>query len=322
MRRLRRTEGLRRLVREPSLEPSSLIWPLFVDENLSAPKSVDSMPGVWRHTVSSLIDAVGPAVELGIGGVLLFGLPTSKDSEGSSGWDPEGIVPNAVRALRKAYPGLVIATDVCLCEYTDHGHCGVLAPDGTVRNDPTVERLVSVALAHSAAGADIVAPSDMMDARIGAIRHGLNQSGSDSTAILSYAVKYASAFYGPFRDAADSAPQFGDRRGYQMDPGRGVREARTEALLDIDEGADMVMVKPAMAYLDIIAEVRRNVDVPVAAYMVSGEYAMVKAAAANGWIDERRIVLEMARGIQRAGADLLLTYHAPELAQWLRADGT
>ena len=322
MRRLRRTEGLRRLVREPSLEPSSLIWPLFVDENLSAPKSVDSMPGVWRHTVSSLIDAVGPAVGLGIGGVLIFGLPTSKDSEGSSGWDPEGIVPNAVRALRDAYPGLVIATDVCLCEYTDHGHCGVLAPDGTVRNDPTVERLVNVALAHAAAGADIVAPSDMMDARIGAIRHGLDQAGSDSTAILSYAVKYASAFYGPFRDAADSAPQFGDRRGYQMDPGRGVREARTEALLDIDEGADMVMVKPAMAYLDIIAEVRRNVDVPVAAYMVSGEYAMVKAAAANGWIDERRIVLEMARGIQRAGADILLTYHAPELAQWLRADGT
>lgn len=318
MRRLRRTEGLRRLVREPSLEPSSLIWPLFVDENLSAPKSVDSMPGVWRHTVSSLINAVGPAVELGIGGVLLFGLPISKDSEGSSGWDPEGIVPNAVRALRKAYPGLVIATDVCLCEYTDHGHCGVLAPDGTVRNDPTVERLVNIALAHAAAGADIVAPSDMMDARIGAIRHGLDLAGSDSTAILSYAVKYASAFYGPFRDAADSAPQFGDRRGYQMDPGRGVREARTEALLDIDEGADMVMVKPAMAYLDIIAEVRRNVDVPVAAYMVSGEYAMVKAAAANGWIDERRIVLEMARGIQRAGADLLLTYHAPELAGWLR----
>ncbi len=319
MRRLRRTSGLRRLVREPFIEPGSLVWPLFVDENIDSPKPVASMPGVQRHTLASLVDAVGPAVDAGIGGVLLFGLPASKDHEGTSAWDPDGVVPRSVRALRTAFPNLVIATDVCLCEYTDHGHCGLLDSVGNVENDPTVERLVRVARAHADAGADIVAPSDMMDARVGAIRRGLDNSGSTQTAVLSYAVKYASAFYGPFRDAADSAPAFGDRRGYQMDPGRGVREARAEALLDIAEGADMVMVKPAMAYLDIISAVRHVCDVPVAAYMVSGEYAMVKAAAANGWIDERRVVLEMVRGVHRAGADILLTYHAPDIAQWCQA---
>ena len=316
-RRLRRTESLRRLVRGSDPAPGKWLLPLFVSEGIDQPVPVASMPGVYRHSVASAVDAAGAARDVGVGGVLLFGLPSTKDSEGSSGWDPDGIVPRAVRALKAAHPQWVVATDVCLCEYTDHGHCGLLAPDGSVRNDPTVERLARVALAHAGAGADIVAPSDMMDGRIGALRAALDASGHEDVVLLSYSVKYASGFYGPFREAADSAPAFGDRRGYQMDPAGDLRAARIEARLDIEEGADILMVKPAMAYLDILAGLRATFDTPLAAYHVSGEYAMVKAAAANGWIDERRVVLETLGGIHRAGADIIATYHAVEAGRWL-----
>ncbi|MFM7319994.1 MAG: porphobilinogen synthase [Armatimonadota bacterium] len=317
-RRLRRTEGLRGLVRGTDPAPAKWLLPMFVAEGLDRPQAIASMPGVARHGISSAVELAAAAQEAGVGGVLLFGLPRAKDAEGSSGWDPEGIVPQAVRAIKASVPDLVIATDVCLCEYTDHGHCGVLAHDGSVRNDPTVERLVKVALAHAGAGADIVAPSDMMDGRIGAIRSALDAKGQEDIVLLSYAVKYASAFYGPFREAADSAPAFGDRRGYQMDPGGDARAARTEARLDLAEGADILMVKPAMAYLDILSGLRACIDAPLAAYHVSGEYAMVKAAAANGWINERRVVLETLAGIHRAGADIVATYHAIDAARWLR----
>jgi porphobilinogen synthase len=274
------------------------------------------MPGVFHHSVDTLVKECEGALVDGVRGVLLFGIPETKDAEGSEAHADDGIVQQAVRALKRELPDLLVVTDVCLCEYTDHGHCGVIR-DNKVLNDPTLPLLARTAVSHAEAGADIVAPSDMMDARIGALRTTLDENGFADTALMSYAAKYASAFYGPFRDAAGSAPAFGDRRSYQMDPANR-REALREVRLDIEEGADIIMVKPALAYLDIVRDVRQITDLPVAAYNVSGEYAMVKAAAQNGWIDEKRAVLEMLTGMKRAGTDIILTYHAREAARWLR----
>lgn len=315
-RRLRATDTLRRLVRETSLSAADFIYPLFVTggENLRRP--IPSLPGVFHHSPDTLVREAEGAWSEGVPAVLLFGIPASKDAQGSQAWADNGVVQQAVRALKRALPDLLVVTDVCLCEYTDHGHCGVVA-DGRVLNDPTLALLARTAVSHAHAGADIVAPSDMMDARVGAIRAALDDNRFADVAILSYAVKYASAFYGPFRDAAGSAPAFGDRRSYQMDPANR-REAWKESRLDIEEGADIVMVKPAVPYLDIVRDVRERTDLPVAAYNVSGEYAMVKAAAQNGWLDERRAVLELLTGIKRAGADIILTYHARDAARWLR----
>jgi porphobilinogen synthase len=316
-RRLRRTEPLRSLVRETTLAASDLILPLFVCEGRAIRREVSSMPGVFNLSVDKLLREGEGALKDGLGGVILFGIPEEKDAEGSGAWAENGIVQRAVRALKNELPELLVATDVCLCEYTDHGHCG-LVQGGEVQNDATLELLARTAVSHAAAGADIVAPSDMMDGRIGAIRAALEGSGFSQTPILSYAVKYASAFYGPFRDAAGSTPQFGDRRGYQMDPANR-REALKEIALDLAEGADMLMVKPGLPYLDILRDVRESCDVPVGAYCVSGEYAMLKAAAQNGWLDERRAVLEALTSLRRAGADFILTYHAQAAAGWLRA---
>ncbi len=319
-RRLRRTESLRALVRETSLHPSDLILPLFFNETLSAPRPISSMPGVSQLPVSAAAAQARLAREHGLGGVILFGLPRTKDATGSSAYDPAGPVPRAVSAMKDAVPDLVVMTDVCVDEYTDHGHCGILKTDARgmtdVDNDATLEVLARAAVVHARAGADVVAPSDMMDGRVGALRRALDGDGLVETAILSYAVKYASSFYGPFREAAECAPKVGDRAGYQMDPANG-REALREARLDEEEGADMLMVKPALPYLDIIARVRAASPLPLGAYNVSGEYAMIKAAAAAGMIDERRAVLELLTGIRRAGADFVLTYHAVDAARWL-----
>ncbi|MBI4700082.1 MAG: porphobilinogen synthase [Deltaproteobacteria bacterium] len=319
-RRLRRTAALRALVRETAVGPGDLIWPLFFSANVDEPREVPTMPGVVQLPVSAAGRVAREAADLGLGGVILFGLPQSKDARGASACDPEGPVPRAVRAMKEAAPGLVVVTDVCVDEYTDHGHCGVLrqARDGSleVDNDATLEVLAEAALCYARAGADVVAPSDMMDGRIGAVREALDDDGFADTAILSYAVKYASAFYGPFRDAADCAPKFGDRTGYQMDPAN-AREALREAELDAEEGADMLMVKPGLPYLDIVALLRQEFDLPLGVYNVSGEYAMVKAAARAGMLDERRVVLELLTSLRRAGADFILTYHAPDAARWL-----
>jgi porphobilinogen synthase len=319
-RRLRRNAALRSLVRETHIQPSDLILPLFAVSGRGLRKPVPSMPGVAQLSVDLVVEEVKAARAAGVRSVLLFGIPDHKDAQGTAAWDPAGPVCGALRAIKDAAPEMVAMADVCLCEYTDHGHCGPLVRDGrgqvAVANDQTLPLLSRAAVAYAQAGADIVAPSDMMDGRVAAIRKGLDEQGLSETAILSYAVKYASAFYGPFRDAAQSAPKEGDRRGYQMDPSN-VREARREVLLDLQEGADMVMVKPALAYLDVIAEVKRLSDRPVAAYNVSGEYAMLKAAAQNGWIDERRALLEILTGIKRAGADLILTYSAIDAARWM-----
>ena len=315
-RRLRRTEGVRGLVRETRLTTAGLIYPLFVCPGKKVRKEVGSMPGVFQQSVDRAVEECGEIESLGIPGVILFGLPEKKDARGSEAADMRGAVQRTIEAIKKAKLKLLVLTDVCLCEYTDHGHCGVVR-DGEVENDPTLEILADVALSHARAGADIVAPSDMMDGRVGAIRGKLDENGFADVAILSYAAKYCSAFYGPFREAAESAPQFGDRRSYQMDPGN-AREALKEVALDLDEGADMVMVKPALPYLDVIRRVRERFDVPVAAYNVSGEYAMVKAAARNKWLDEKRAVLEILTSIQRAGADIILTYHAKDAARWLK----
>ena len=319
-RRLRRTKALRALVRETVVEPGDLVLPMFFHAGLTEPRPIASMPGVSQLPISHAAGAAKEAVSLGLGGVMLFGLPEAKDERGERGADPDGPVPRAIREMKRAEPGLVVMADVCVDEYTTHGHCGVLrtAADGSVDvdNDATLDVLARIALAYAEAGADVVAPSDMMDGRVGAIRAALDQSGCTDTAILSYAVKYASAFYGPFRDAADCAPQFGDRAGYQMDPGN-AREAAREARLDEQEGADMLMVKPALPYLDVLSKVRAATALPVAAYNVSGEYAMVKAAAAAGMIDEARAVLEVLTSIRRAGADFVLTYHAPFAARLL-----
>jgi len=314
-RRLRRTESLRRLIQETRLAPSQLVLPLFVRSGSKVRNPVGSMPGVFQLSVDEMLRELDEASEEGVGGVILFGLPDTKDATGSSAWDEKGPVPNAVRALKKRFPQLVVMTDVCMCEYTDHGHCGILR-DGEVDNDASLELLARASLAYAGAGADIVAPSDMMDGRVGAIRRALDGQGLASTAILAYAAKYASAFYGPFREAAESTPQSGDRRGYQMDAANS-NEAMREVWLDIEEGADAVMVKPAGPYLDIVARVKQETGYPVAAYQVSGEYAMLLAAAERGWIDRERAMLESLMGIRRAGADFILTYFATEAARLL-----
>ena len=304
------------MVRETRLTPERLIYPLFVAPGAGVRKEIASLPGCFHLSAEQAAREAREVEGLGIGGVILFGLPSAKDPEGSEGYAEDGVVQNAVRAIRAECRDLLVMTDVCLCEYTSHGHCG-LVEDGAVQNDPTLALLAKMAVSHARAGAHVVAPSDMMDGRVGAIRKALDGDGFSGVPILSYAAKYASAYYGPFREAADSAPQFGDRRGYQMDPAN-AREALREVRLDVEEGADMVMVKPALAYLDIIRAVREAVDVPVAAYNVSGEYAMVKAAAARGWIDEERIAKETLVSIARAGADIILTYHAKDFARWTK----
>jgi len=313
-RRLRRTERLRAMVRETRVTPESLVYPLFVVPGEGLRREIPSLPGCFHLSVDETAREAQEVESLGIGGVILFGLPVAKDPVGSEGYAEDGVVQKAVRAIRAACRDLLVITDVCLCEYTSHGHCGVVA-DGEVKNDPTLDLLARMAVSHARAGAHIVAPSDMMDGRVAAIRRALDGAGYIETPILSYAAKYASAFYGPFRDAADSAPQFGDRRGYQMDPAN-VREALREVRLDVEEGADLVMVKPALPYLDVIRAVKEATDRPVAAYNVSGEYAMVKAAAARGWVDEERIVKETLTSIRRAGADVILTYHAKDFAKY------
>jgi porphobilinogen synthase len=314
---MRRSDTLRGLVRETELSPGHLIQPLFVVAGEDVREGVPSMPGVERFSISHLVEEAGEIAEAGVGAVMLFGVPAVKDEAGSGAYDDEGIVQMAVRALKEAHPDLVVMTDVCLCGYTSHGHCGVIRDGGTeVDNDVTVELLAKTAISHARAGADAVAPSDMMDGRIGSIRYQLDEEGHPDVPIVAYSAKYASAFYGPFRDAADSTPEFGDRRGYQMDPANAA-EAVREAELDLDEGADMLMVKPALPYLDIVRRVKETTGAPVAAYHVSGEYSMLKAAAANGWIDERAAVVEALTSIRRAGADAILTYYAKEAAAWL-----
>src|SRR5207245_901526 len=316
-RRLRRSEALRNLVRETWLTTQGLVYPMFVCPGSKVCTEVSSMPGVYQQSVDQLVEECREVESLGVPAVILFGLPKQKDARGSEAVSASGVVQRAIEGIRKAKLKLLVITDVCLCEYTDHGHCGVLQ-DGVVLNDPTLEILAEEALSHARAGADIVAPSDMMDGRVGAIRSKLDAHGFADVAILSYAAKYCSGFYGPFREAAQSAPPVGDRRSYQMDPAN-AREALREVALDIEEGADMVMVKPALPYLDIVRLVRDGVQIPVAAYNVSGEYAMVKAAARNGWLDEQRVVLEILTAIRRAGADIVLTYHAKDAARWLKA---
>ena len=316
MRRLRRSETLRTMVRETVLDPRDFIYPYFVTHGHGVREEIGSMPGVFRLSVDGLRRDVRETERLGIPAVLLFGLPAAKDPRGGEAYDPDGIVQRAVREIKDTCPEMVVVTDVCLCEYTSHGHCGVVE-NGQVLNDPTLELLAESAVVQAEAGADIVAPSDMMDGRVGAIRSALDGRGLGEVAVMAYSAKSASAFYGPFREAADSTPEFGDRRTYQMD-GANAREALREIESDIREGADMVMVKPALAYLDLVRRARERFDHPLAAYNVSGEYAMVKAAGRNGWIDERRATLEVLTGIKRAGADLIITYHAREASEWLR----
>ncbi len=317
-RRLRSSEGLRRLVRETSLRPDDFVYPLFVTHGTDVREEISSMPGQYHLSVDRLAAEAEELRDLGVPAVLLFGLPASKNEEGSEAYADDGIVQEAVRTLKAADPSLVVMTDVCLCEYTSHGHCGVII-DGEVDNDASLDLLSRTALSHARAGADLVAPSDMMDGRVAAIRAALDGEGFETTPIMAYSAKYASAFYGPFREAADSAPQFGDRRSYQMDPPN-AREALREIEADIAEGADIVMVKPALAYLDILSRARQRFDLPLAAYNVSGEYAMVHAAAQNGWLDGPRVVLELLTSIKRAGADIIITYHAKEAARWLKEE--
>jgi porphobilinogen synthase len=318
-RRLRRTAALRNLVRETRLAPSQLVLPLFARPGNGVRQPVSSMPGVHQTSVDELVKDARAAAEAGVGGVLLFGIPERKDEQGSGAWDDEGPVQRAARALKRELPQLVVITDVCMCEYTSHGHCGVLR-NGEVDNDATLELLAREALSHARAGADVVAPSDMMDGRVAAIRGALDEAGFHNTAIMSYSAKFAGAFYGPFREAAESAPQTGDRRGYQMDPGN-ADEALRETWLDIDEGADIVMVKPAGPFLDIVARVKAETGYPVAAYQVSGEFAMIQAAAERGWVDRERAMMESLLGIRRAGADVIVTYFAAEAARLLRSGG-
>jgi porphobilinogen synthase len=316
-RRLRRSEALRGFVRETRLSASGLVYPMFACPGKNVRVEVSSMPGIYQQSPDRIVEECREVAGLGVPAVILFGLPEHKDETGSEAADPHAAVQRSIEAIRKAKLDLLVATDVCLCEYTSHGHCGVIK-DGEILNDPSIALLADAALSHARAGADIVAPSDMMDGRVAAIRRKLDDHGFTDIAILSYAAKYCSAFYGPFREAAQSAPQFGDRRSYQMDPAN-AREALREVALDLEEGADIIMVKPALPYLDIIQRVRERFDVPVAAYNVSAEYSMVKAAARNGWIDEQRTVLEIMTSIQRAGASIVLTYHAKDVARWLKA---
>ena len=314
-RRLRRTEAVRRLVRETQLQPANFIYPLFLVPGEGRRKEISSMPGNYQLSIDEAVKECEEAKKLGLGGVLLFGIPEHKDEEASGAYDPKGIVQEGVRAIKRAVPELLVVTDVCNCEYTSHGHCGKIV-DGDVDNDSTLGWLAAAALSHARAGADIVAPSDMMDGRVEAIRTALDQEGFDQTAIMAYAAKYASGFYGPFREAAESAPQFGDRRSYQMDPAN-AREALKEMQLDYEEGADILMVKPALAYLDIIAAAYQSFDAPIAAYQVSGEFSMILAAARNGWIDKDRVMMETLTSIKRAGASIILTYFAKDAARLL-----
>jgi porphobilinogen synthase len=316
LRRLRKSGVLRDLVRETELSVSHLVYPMFVELGTDSRTPVPGMPGIERMSISLAVEEAGEVAALGIPGILLFGVPAEKDLQGSGAYDDEGVVQLAVRAIKEAHPELVVMTDVCLCSYTSHGHCGVVRDDGSVDNDVTLELLAKTAISHAVAGADAVAPSDMMDGRVGALRSQLDSEGHSDTPIVAYSAKFASAFYGPFRVAADSAPAFGDRRTYQMDPAN-ADEAVREALLDVEEGADVVMVKPALPYLDVIRRIKDATGVPVAAYNVSGEYAMIKAAAASGSLDERTAVLEALTGIRRAGADVVMTYHAKDVANWL-----
>lgn len=319
LRRLRELETLRSLARETELSVKNLIYPIFVMPGRDTRVEIGPMPGCYQVSLDQLLKECTEVAELGIPAVLLFGIPTSKDPWGSEAYDEHGIIQEAIRAIKGTFPHLLVMCDVCLCEYTDHGHCGVVV-DGQVDNDKTLELLARTALSQAAAGADVVAPSAMMDGQVKAIRTILDENGYRHIPIMAYAAKYASAFYGPFRVAAESAPQFGDRRGYQMDPANW-RMAMREIELDIEEGADIVMVKPALAYLDVISRARERFNLPLAAYNVSGEYAMVKAAAMQGWLDERRVTLEILTAIKRAGADILITYHAKEVARWLRGGG-
>ncbi len=314
-RRLRSSETIRRMVRETLLTPDDFIYPLFVTFGKGVKRPISSMPGCFQESVDEVVKTAKETFELGIPAVILFGIPEHKDDVGSGAYDPHGVVQEAIKAIKDAVPELLVITDVCMCEYTSHGHCGIVK-DGEVLNDPTLELLQKEAVSHAKAGADMVAPSDMMDGRVRAIRQALDEEGFSNVPIMSYAAKYASAFYGPFRDAAESTPQFGDRRAYQMDPPNR-REALKEVALDIEEGADIVMVKPALAYLDVISDVKENFDLPVAAYNVSGEYSLVKAAAQLGWIDHDRVMMEVLTSIKRAGADMILTYFAPEAAKIL-----
>ncbi len=316
MRRTRQNEKLRGLVRETHLNVDQLIYPLFIAEGITQPREIASMPGIMQWPLEHLGREAERIANLGIPAVLLFGIPTDKDETGSEAYNPQGIIQQAIRQFKASVPDLLVITDVCLCEYTSHGHCGLIR-NGSVQNDESLELLSRMALSHVEAGADIVAPSDMMDGRVGAMRRSLDEQGFNQAPIMAYSAKFASGFYGPFREAAGSTPQFGDRRAYQMDPAN-AREALREVELDIAEGADIVMVKPAMAYMDVIRQVRDSCDLPLAAYNVSGEYSMIKAAAQNGWIDERRIVMEVLTGIRRAGADMIITYFAPDVAQWLK----
>jgi porphobilinogen synthase len=318
LRRLRATHALRGLVRETHLSPADFVYPMFVAHGIDRREPISAMPGVDRLSIAHAVAEAGEAAALGIPAVLLFGIPATKDEEGSGAWDDEGVVQLATRAIKEAHPDLIVITDVCLCEYTTHGHCGVLRSEGgSVDNDATLELLARTAVSQARAGANVVAPSDMMDGRVGIIRHALDEEGLAEIPILAYSAKFASAFYGPFREAAASAPAFGDRRGYQMDPANGA-EAVREARLDAEEGADIVMVKPALPYLDLIRRVKDATAMPVAAYNVSGEYAMLKAAAASGYLDEQAAVLETLTAIRRAGADIVITYHAKDAASWLR----
>ena len=320
LRRMRASPGLRGMARETRLSPADFIYPVFATHGRGVREPIGPMPGQFRLSVDQLAREAADLASLDIPAILLFGLPAAKDARGSEAWDRDGIVQRAVRALKDAQPDLVVITDVCLCEYTDHGHCGVLDDAGGVINDATVELLAETAASQAEAGADVVAPSDMMDGRVGAIRAALDAAGHGDRVLMSYAAKFASVFYGPFREAADSAPAFGDRRGYQMDPGNG-REAMRAIERDLAEGADVVMVKPALPYLDLVARARERFDAPLAAYQVSGEYAMIKAASANGWLDERRAALESLLAIKRAGADMILTYFAKDAARWLARGG-
>jgi porphobilinogen synthase len=320
MRRLRRTPQLRRMVRQTHLQVDDLIWPMFVRPGKAVRKPITSLPGHHQVSVDVLLEQCQQATELGVPAVLLFGIPEKKDSVGSSSWDDNGIVQEAIRCIKGRLADLIVITDVCFCEYTDHGHCGVLRDRGAgleVDNDATVANLVRQAVSHARAGADIVAPSDMMDGRVGAVRNGLDEAGFDQVAIMAYSAKFASGYYGPFREAAESPPKFGDRKGYQMDPAN-AEEALREVGLDVEEGADIIMVKPAVNYLDILWRIKERFGMPTAAYHVSGEYAMIKAAAGNGWVDEKTCALETTLAIKRAGADLILTYYAANLARWLK----
>lgn len=316
LRRLRRTESLRRMVRETKLSVDDLIYPIFVVEGSDKKEEIGSMPGVYHFSLDLLDEEMEEVVKLGIPAVILFGVPDHKDAYGSEAYNDEGIVQKAIRQIKRNYPEMVVLADNCLCQFTDHGHCGVVE-DGEIDNDASLELLVKTAISQAKAGADIIAPSNMMDGFVAAIRSGLDEAGFTHIPIMSYAVKYASAFYGPFREAAHSTPQFGDRKTYQMDPAN-IREAIREAYADVEQGADFLMVKPALAYMDVIKTIKEEFTLPVVAYNVSGEYAMIKAAAINGWIDEKKVVLEMLLGMKRAGSDLILTYYAKDVARWLR----